>query len=290
MKRQKRAWLLLLCLALLLTACAPTTQILPPEESEASVQVGSALTVYFLNIKSADCILLKTDSHLVIIDTGEVDDGDRIVEAVGLLGAQMVDCLILSHPDKDHIGGAPALLATGMVQTLYQPDFNKGSNEQALLRDAIAASSGTTALTVDEVTRFLLDEVTFTIYPTFLPLRDGEEDSNLSSLGVLVEHGNNRLFFAGDAVDERIPEMLAQLEDPSSIDLLKVPHHGRFNNHSDMLIEAAMPSIAVICCDHDEPPDNRIMRLLDGVGADNFLTSHGIVVVTSDGNRLIADQ
>jgi beta-lactamase superfamily II metal-dependent hydrolase len=244
--------------------------------------VESGLTIYFLNAGDADCILLHTQNHLVMIDCGEEDDGDNALRALDTLGVDRVDCMILTHPDKDHIGGAPRVLSSGRVDAVYLPDYDKGSEEQRKLRSAIASTPQTESITVKRTMRFVLDGVTFTVYATALPLK-GSDASNMSSLGVLVEHGNNRLFFAGDAVGARIPEIISQIPDPSTVDLLKIPHHGRFDNQSDALIEALTPSVAIICCDRDAPPDNRVLHLLNSIGADQYQTAHGIIAVTSDG-------
>ncbi len=286
----KRVWslFLLTCLLCALFACAPSTPVPPPDtEKETPVIVSSALQVYFLSLGKADCILLRTKNHLVVIDTGEKKDGDNVVKSMELLGASKIDALILSHPDKDHIGGAAHVIGAGLAEAIYFPDVKKDSKEQTALDAALAGGSGK-GFVLKKVHAFTLDGVKFTLYPTFLsPV--GDDASNDSSIGVLVEHGNNRLFFAGDATGERLNEMVQQIPNPSGVDLLKVPHHGRFDSHSDLLIHALTPKIAIICCSHSEPPDKRILALLNAVHADQYQTGHGLICVTSDGNALHVD-
>lgn len=285
MQRITRLLACLLACMLLLCACQDLTDPPGDTDTDSPASVSSTLTVYFLSIGKADCVLLQTENHLVIIDAGESDNGKDIAEAVELLGAEKVDCLILTHPDKDHIGGAPAILATGLVEAVYQADYDKGSSEQRKLNSSIASSTNTTAITVTRTVSFVCDEVKYTVYPTALSYK-GDDTSNEHSLGVLVEHGNNRMFFAGDALGERLTEMVSQIPDPGSIDLLKVPHHGRFDRNSDALIRALSPADAIICCAKSELPDKRVLSLLDEEHSHIHLTCYGLIVAVSDGNQL----
>ena len=58
----------------------------------------------------ADCAILQSGGSCVVIDTGEAQDAEHILELLRERQIEKIDCLILTHPDKDHIGGAPALL------------------------------------------------------------------------------------------------------------------------------------------------------------------------------------
>ncbi len=276
---------LIFALLLLVSSCAPSPVIPPPDtETEVPVQVASHLDVYFLSIGKADCILLHTESHLIVIDTGEKNNADDLVESISLLGMTKIDALILTHPDKDHIGGAAAVIGADLADAVYYPDIKKDSKEQESLDEALSKTSAKT-IPLKKVHSFSIDGVKFTLYPTMLSPKGGDA-SNESSIGVLVEHGNNTLFFAGDATGQRLIEMTEQLPDPSDVDLLKIPHHGRFDSHSDALIYATTPSIAIICTSHAEPPDPRLLTLLNSIHADQYQTGHGTILVKSDGNIL----
>lgn len=286
------AWFLvwvMLCFSLTLSSCDHLPGHSPPDsESEDPVTVDSPLTVYFLKLGAADCMILQTEAHTVIIDTGEKEHGENITDVLTRLGVETVDYLILSHPDKDHIGGAPKVLETGLVKTVLLPDYVKESTAQSNLNSALKDTEASVRK-VTETVSFVLDEITFTVYPTFLyPV--GTDTSNERSLGVLVEHGNNRLFFAGDAVGERLTEMIGQIPDPQSVDLLKVPHHGRFDSRSDDLIDALRPSVAVIFDSKKEPAENRLLALLGAVDADIYRTCYGAIIITSDGNALHVEE
>ena len=56
--------------------------------------------------EDADCSSLLSGDTCVVIDTGEEEDAPHILELLKDNKVEKINCLILTHPDKDHIGGA----------------------------------------------------------------------------------------------------------------------------------------------------------------------------------------
>ena len=61
------------------------------------------LTITALSVGKADALVLKQAGHTVLIDTGEKDDGDKIVRFLKNRGIHSVDLLVITHFDKDHV-------------------------------------------------------------------------------------------------------------------------------------------------------------------------------------------
>ena len=98
MRRRFFCWLLLASLTLsLFTGC------------EAQEQ-GSTLTADILKIGKADCTLFQEGETSYMIDTGEAENAPRILEALKEKNVDHLDALIISHFDKDHVGGAAQIL------------------------------------------------------------------------------------------------------------------------------------------------------------------------------------
>ena len=68
------------------------------------------LTITALSVGKADALVLKQAGHTVLIDTGEKDDGDKIVRFLKNQGIHSVDLLVITHFDKDNVGGAAKVL------------------------------------------------------------------------------------------------------------------------------------------------------------------------------------
>jgi len=231
---------------------------------------------FFACSEDADSILLQTDDTNVIIDTGVEADSPELLEKLERLQVDNIDLMILTHPDKDHIGGADELLERFPVEQVIQTDYAKGSKEQSELNEKLAEKLPQEDILVpEEVTQLTFGELQITVYP---PMQE-YDSSNNNSIAVLAEYEGKRFFFAGDAKKKRIDELLE--EGLGQVDVYKVAHHGRDNGRSDDLIRVLQPDIAVVTA---AGPEEETKKALSDVGADIYSTYETDVHFTvSDG-------
>lgn len=255
------------CLAVFLSSCSSKTDY-------------GVLEITVLDIGKADAIILKTEYHTVLIDTGNDEDGDIIVQALNEQGVETIDHLIITHFDKDHVGGADTILRLMTVQNVIQPDYEEESNQYAGYLKALG-KVGITPISLHETFSFTLDDISFDIYPSEKTQYD---NVNNFSLVISVRHGEKSFLFAGDAMANRIKELLAMGN--IKHDFLKVPHHGDFNKRSEAFFEAVSPAYAVITCSADIPASDETVAVLKQTGAEVYLTTNGSVTCISDGYSL----
>ena len=282
------------CLSLLLLlACSCQKAPVPPEESGTGASTGSSLPtirVYTLNVGKADCILIRTPKHLVVIDTGETETEDQVLNCIKGTGTKTVDYLILTHFDNDHIGGADKILKKTTVGQVLEPDYERDSKKKAEL-DRALDKAGITPMKVTEQFSFVLDGAEFTVYP---PIKtdypESDERDNLMSLAVSVTYGDTSFVFAGDAEGERLSELLQQLPD-RTVSFLKVPHHGNFDDYySYAFLSKLRPAYAAITCSGTARPDQALLKCLDNLGCRTYLTFSGIVTASTDGVSVTVTQ
>lgn len=277
MSRIRRFAALLCALTLLCCAsCAPSARF-------QAVKPGG-LRVVVLEVGKADAILLRTENHAVLIDAAYDDCEARVLEALRQHGVEKLDLLIITHFDKDHIGSADAVLSQVNVAAVLQPDYQEDSKDceryaAALQREGITPESP------DEPVAFTFDEVEILVEP---PKRAVYDEDNDYSLVVRAHHGENRFLFPGDAMAERLGELLD--EGDLAYGFLKVPHHGRLNERSSDFISAASPDYAVITCAQDAPVAEQILDLLAETGAEVYLTTGGDILCESDGASISVRQ
>ena len=264
---------LLLALALTLTACAS------PKKEDAR---AAELDVRFFDAGKADAILLTTANSAVLIDAGEKGFGKTILAYLEEQGVERLDCLIVTHFDQDHVGGAAKVLNSIAVDAVLQSNRPKDSEEYEKYVKALT-NANIEPLTVRETYTFTLDGVSYTVDPPRQATYD-EDASNNSSLIVTVTNGGSRFLFMGDAQTERLAEFLDG--GVAACDVLKLAHHGKDEPLLGALLESAKPAYAVITSSDAEPESAAVVKALEAAGAQVLLTREGAVTLRSDGNRI----
>lgn len=247
--------------------------------------VNGDFTITVLKAGQADAIVIKTENSCIVIDCGEKDDGNKVLEYLDENNIISIGCLIITHFDKDHVGGAAKILKKTTVDKILVPDYEGSNSEYSDYLKALD-KTGLSQTVLTEEASFMLDDVLFNVYP---PRKSTYSTSdNDFSLVVSASYGNLKFLFAGDAESERIAELMEQLD--GSYYFLKVPHHGRFNAKTYEFFKFIAPSVSVITDSEKNPADNRTIASLKAVGSEVYCTKDGTVTVISDGNEATVIQ
>ena len=269
MKRVVAIWLLLLC-------CLPFASC--QKKAEEVVEITPA-TVDILSIGKGDCIIIRTGSKTVMIDAGEKDDFYRIRTFLASIGCEHIDTLILTHPDKDHIGGAKSVISEYGVKTVIESHIASDTAEYAAYH-ALLSELGKEAMAPTENYSFTYDSCRFEVdVPKKTKYKD-KEDNN-SSLIVSMKCGENNLLFCGDAVEMRLAEWISAKQ--SSYDFVKLPYHGNYLLNYESFLEVAKPTYAAITCSDKNPPQQETLSLLAQKGVAVYQTRYGRIRIQTDG-------
>ena len=247
----------------------------PPEPP-----TGLRLTV--LDVGQGDAILLQVPEGSILVDQGppeaEVDDQVR------RLGIRRLALLVLTHPQRDHVGGAAEVLEHVRVDRILDPAIpNESADEAAALAAAherrvpiVEARAGV----VFRLGRLRLE----LLWP------DGNHppgvDPNLRATVILASYGKVDALLTADA---ETPVTLPLRPPPAEI--LKVAHHGSADEGLPRLLQLTRPLVAVISCgrdnDYGHPAPTTITALTAAPRLDVFRTDQdGRVVIETDGERI----
>ena len=163
---------------------------------------------------------------------------------------------------------------------MYAPDYEKDAKQYQQYVDALAAS-GMTVIHPAKPLTLSFAQAQITLLP---PQQAAYEQSNDYSILAELVYGQTRFLFAGDAESVRLQEYLSGT--PHTADVLKVPHHGRWDALSDDFFKAVMPRYAVITCDSDNMPDQQVLDALKALGTEVHGTVYGDVIFISDGTTV----
>ena len=248
--------------------------------------------IKMLKIGKADTALLYMEgkTEAVVIDAGEDDDGPEIVEKLEELGISKVSRLIITHYDKDHIGGAAYVLGHIPVEQVIQPDYPKTGDTFEDYKEALEAYADDVCI-VSEYMEFSEGQLSFSLYPENDPenryFKEGEDNDR--SLVTMVSYRGKRFLFTGDIEEKRI-ELLLDSDVDLSCDWMKLSHHGRFNDQTKALLKATGAKDGVICCSKKNPADKETVDAARQAGMSCWMTANGDITFTCDGESIYGNQ
>lgn len=245
---------------------------------------SNKLVVTFLDVSKGDCILIQDSNQTIMIDTGYEENGEDIVQWLKDRNIEALSYLILTHPDKDHIGGADHVISNIKVGKVIQTDCVVESDDYQEYQQA-AKEEGVLVETLKETKEINLLEAKLTIYP---PISTDFQGQNDYSLVAKLIYKNTSFLFTGDAMEARIDELLTQIPDLKST-VLKVPHHGTLMDNSEEFFEAVSPSVCIITSDKKKMYQD-VKKILEDLKASIYVTKNGDIEVISDGEHIKMKQ
>lgn len=245
--------------------------------------------VNFIDVGQGNCTLVTCGDEAILIDSGEVGMAQTVISYIKNLDITELDCVIVTHPHTDHMGGMTKLLYEFEIGDLVMPEIPEDiipttkTYEKFLTavsdnaENVIAAEPGQT---------YSYGEMTLEI---FAPLRD-YDDLNDMSVVSRISYGETSVMFTGDATTEVEQDLLKRKVDYSA-DLLNVGHHGSKTSSSREWLEAVNPEYAVICCGMNNDyghPHTDVTDRLEQLGVNYYRTDLlGNIVFASDSREFI---
>ena len=245
--------------------------------------VTSDLNIYFLDVGQADSILISNNNTNMLIDAGNNEDGDLLVDYIKEeLNISKLDIVVGTHPHEDHIGGLDDIINNIDVEEVYLPEVITTTKTFEDVLDAIEKNK--LEITVPEIdSSFKLGEAEFKVLYT------GTDDSDLNNTSIVLKmtYGKYNYLFTGDATD-KVEKLI--LNKNIKADVLKVGHHGSAYSSTEEFLTKVGPKYAIISCasknSYGHPSPETITRL-EQTGAKIYNTKDlGTIHISSDGDKI----
>ena len=250
--------------------------------SEFGGRIDAPLSIHILDVGKADAILIECDGHVALVDAGTSVHGETVVDYMLRYDMEELDYAIISHPDKDHLGGMEQVLSEMPVNALVRSPYFEDQYE-AVLQTARERSVADRIVRPTE--KLPLGEAFLQVLS---PL-DEYEDTNNASLVIRLEYHGFSALFCGDIEKEAERDLVNAYGDLLSAAILKVPHHGSKTSCTKRFLQAVSPRYAVISVgeDNNNLPSEDILKRLDDYCRDVYQTdTDGTVIFAFDGTSL----
>ena len=241
-----------------------------------------ALRLHFLDVGQGDATVVELpDGKVMLIDGGNNQEVNKttVLRYLNALKIDVIDYLIVTHTDSDHVGGLDTVAKYKDVKTAYLPEKQtQGAQYIEFLDELQEQDCDVYPLERGNICK-MAEENSYALsvlYPyTSVLQQDTAEDNDGSGVVWLSYQGIDALFM-GDAPSQ--VETLLVNEDKSGLlkpfclplydtEILKVGHHGSLSATSTAFIDYVQPTTAVISCGRNNayghPSAQTLKTLLD---------------------------
>jgi competence protein ComEC len=235
-----------------------------------------------LDVGQGDAILLQVPEGNVLVDQGPPEA--NVAGQLSRLGVRRLAALVLTHPQRDHVGGAARILGRLRVDLVLDPRIPAESTDEAAAlsaarrRDVAVAAAGTGRA-------FRLGGLQLRVLWPRQPVHAGDDPNN-SAVVIHARYGEVDALLTADA-ESNVTLPLP----PPQAEVLKVAHHGSADPGLERLLQSVRPRIALISVgkgnDYGHPAPSTLATLKARAGLDVYRTDlDGAVAVESDGRRI----
>ncbi|HZF15649.1 MAG TPA: DNA internalization-related competence protein ComEC/Rec2 [Steroidobacteraceae bacterium] len=221
-----------------------------------------------LDVGQGLAVFVATREHSLLFDTGPVARSGRaaaefsVVPFLEQRGIAHLDLLILSHGDRDHVGGAPAVRAAVRVDRALVGGLRRGG----VFEPCIAGQSWT------------WDGVRFEFLHPPAPASDGAgRKENDASCVLAVSGPGGSALLTGD-IEAAAEAELLRSRLPHRMTIVVVPHHGSGSSSGVEFVARLAPRWAVVSTGYDNRwhfPRPEVVERWQSAGAQLLSTASG---------------
>lgn len=256
-----------------------------------SSDISADVSVHFVDVGQGDCTIIYSPKNgVAVIDTGESDKAQTVINYLRSLGVEKLDYCVMTHPHSDHMGSMAKVLSEFYTDKLIMPKLSEinipttKTYEKFLLSaqknaaEIVAAQAGST---------FSMGEVKLSVLgPCYQ-----DEDLNNMSVVIKAQYGETSFLITGDCSFDEEESIMANDYSSLKSNVLKIGHHGSAGATSSEWLEAVSPDAGVISVGADNSyshPNEKLIKRLDSYGLTYYRTDLlGTIIFETDGKNIV---
>ncbi len=256
--------------------------------SERPLSKYKELKIHFLDVGQADSTLIELpNDHIMLIDGGNNNDSDMIIEYLNEKDIKKIDYLIGTHPHEDHIGGLDDIIDSLEIGKIYLPGVVHTTKtfEDLLIsikrkgKKIITAKAGVNIVNEEQLKLYFLS-----------PIKEEYNELNHYSTVIKLEYQENSFLFTGDAEVINEEDIIKEYSDISKVDVLKVAHHGSSSSTSNNFLDITEPDYGIISVGKDNQyghPSSTVIKRLNDKDIKIYRTDlQGTIILSSNGVKI----
>ena len=261
------------------------------------------MRVTFLDVGHGDSVFLefpRGGNMLIDGGSGGGEDWDAgrnvVLPFLRSKGVQVIDAVVLTHPDADHSGGLVSILGGVDVRNVFEGGAGSGTGIYKSFEEIVSGR---------HITRHILkrgdsisgikgvDLLCLNPYPG--RAADPSIAVNDRSVAIAIRFGGCGFLFCGDIGEGPISEIALGYPGAIKSDLIMLPHHGeKLSAAAEAFIASAGPEYAVISqgrARREVAASVKIQQQLSAKGIKAYRTNaDGAIFAVTDGKGLIVSN
>ncbi len=93
----------------------------PASAVNSFIDRDADLEIHYIDVGQGDCSLIKWEGAAVLIDCGERENAETVLEYLKKQGVEKLDIIIATHPHSDHIGAMGDIISGIDVERVVAP-------------------------------------------------------------------------------------------------------------------------------------------------------------------------
>lgn len=276
--------------------------------------------IHFLNTANSDCMLIESNGHFALVDSGEGNENprkdpgykgyrDEVINYIRKVAANEdgnvhLDFILATHMHYDHAGNFTEIIKCDdfFIDTAYIKQYDSSSTLKLDRKNwgngemykSIIAELNKKHIPINQNLPdepFTFGDFKIQFINAVTPEEIDADDENANSVGVKITKDNKTAFLAADFTSGTgLEDYYA--DSIGDVDLLKIGHHGYFGSSSKDFLEALKPEIAVCTNQIGKVYPNVKWNITMVAKAPLFSTAHrnGIIATFNDKNEIILTQ
>ncbi len=203
------------------------------------------LDAYFIDVGQGDCSLFISDESSMLIDCGENENAQTVIQTISEKGIEKLDYIVVTHAHSDHMGAMAQIIDEIPVSTilLSEPcDDSAETQTYEKFMDA-AEESGAEIILAQSDYSFTLGYAKCTVLSPY----EVSSNENNNSIVLYISAGETSFLMTGDA-EQKIEKEIIKNYPTLNATILKIGHHGSSTSSYEEFISQISPETAIIQC------------------------------------------